>query len=199
MKTQEIIGFKRANLGKATVKELRANGLVPCVLYGGKEQIHFSVPTILFKNVIYTPEATTVTLNLEGDIFSCILQDAQFHPVNELLLHADFLLLDEKKEVKIEVPIKFTGTAPGIIKGGKLIQKLRKVKIKATPSNLPDNIMVDISGLDLGKSVRVGDIKTDKYTILNSPLVSIASVEVPRALKGKAGEEGAAAPAAEAK
>jgi large subunit ribosomal protein L25 len=190
MKTQEIIGFKRANLGKATVKALREDSQVPCVLYGGETQIHFSVPMILFKNLVYTPEAHIAELNIEGSIYRAILQDIQFHPVNEIILHADFLLLNENKEVKLEIPIKLVGNAPGVQKGGKLINKLRKVKIKSLPKNLPDYIEVDISGLDLGKAVRIGDIKTEGFTILNSPLVSIASVEVPRALRGKGEEEG---------
>jgi large subunit ribosomal protein L25 len=189
MKTQEIIGFKRANLGKATVKALRDDAQVPCVLYGGEEQIHFSVPMILFRDLVYTPEAHIAELNIEGKIYKAILQDIQFHPVNEIILHADFLLLKEDKEVKIEIPIKLVGNAPGVQKGGKLISKLRKVKIKSLPKNLPDFIEVDVSGLDLGKAVKIGDIQTKGYTILNSPLVSIASVEVPRALRGKAGEE----------
>ena len=138
MKTQEIIGFKRANLGKAMVKELRAQSQVPCVLYGGQEQIHFSVPMILFRDLVYTPEAHIVDLNVEGDHYRCILQDAQFHPVNELILHADFLLLQEDKEVKIDVPVKFVGNAPGVQKGGKLTTKLRKIKIKSLPKHLPD-------------------------------------------------------------
>ena len=188
MKTQEIIGYKRANLGKAQVNALRAEGQVPCVLYGGNEQIHFSVPMILFRDLVYTPEAHIVELNIEGDKHRCILQDVQFHPVNEIILHADFLLLNDQKEVKIDVPIKFKGNAPGVQKGGKLITKLRKIKIKSLPNKLPDYIEVDVSGLDLGKSVKVGDILTDQFTILNSPLVSIASVEVPRALRGKGAE-----------
>jgi large subunit ribosomal protein L25 len=188
LKTHEIIGFKRANLGKATVKALREDSQVPCVLYGGESQIHFSVPMILFKNLVYTPEAHIAELNIEGTIYRAILQDIQFHPVNEIILHADFLLLNDKKEVKIEIPIKLTGNAPGVQKGGKLISKLRKVKIKSLPKNLPDFIEVDITGLDLGKSVRIGDIKTEGFTILNNPLVSIASVEIPRALRGKEDE-----------
>jgi large subunit ribosomal protein L25 len=190
MKTQEIIGFKRANLGKATVKALREDSQVPCVLYGGETQIHFSVPMILFKNLVYTPDTHIAELNIEGSIYRAILQDIQFHPVNEIILHADFLLLKDDKEVKLEIPVKLVGNAPGVQKGGKLISKLRKVKIKSIPKNLPDYIEVDISGLDLGKSVRVGDIKTEGFAILNNPLVSIASVEVPRALRGKGEEEG---------
>lgn len=188
MKTQEVIGFKRANLGKATVKSLRLDSQVPCVLYGGKEQIHFSVPMILFRDVVYTPEAHIIELNIEGDIYRCILQDIQFHPVNEIILHADFLLLNDEKEVKMEIPVKLVGNAPGVLKGGKLTTKLRKVRIKSLPAHLPDYIEVDISNLDLGKSVKVSEIKPQNYVILNSPLVPLASVEVPRALKGKAGE-----------
>lgn len=189
MKTHEIIGFKRANLGKSTVKALRDDSQVPCVLYGGEEQIHFSVPMILFRDLVYTPEAHIAELNIEGKIYRAILQDIQIHPVNELILHADFLLLKDDKEVKMEIPVKLVGTAPGVQKGGKLYPKLRKIKIKSLPKNLPDYIEVDITGLDLGKSVKVGDVKADNFTILNSPLVSIATVEVPRALRGKTGEE----------
>src|SRR5687767_3491096 len=126
MKTQEIIGFKRANLGKSTVKALREESQVPCVLYGGKEQIHFSVPMILFRDLVYTPEAHIAELNIEGTVYRAILQDIQFHPVNEIILHADFLLLNEDKPVKIDIPIKLIGNAPGVQKGGKLNTKLRK-------------------------------------------------------------------------
>ena len=185
MKSLEIIGYKRANLGKKGSKDLRADGYVPCVLYGGKEQVHFYSPMILFKELLYTPNVHQVDLNIEGTQYKCILQDAQFHPVNEVILHVDFLDLSEDKPVKMEVPVRFTGVAPGVQKGGKLISKLRKVQIKAVSANIPDYIDVDISNLDLGKSIKVGDLKSENYTLLNSPNTPIATVEVPRALRGK--------------
>ncbi|MEQ8808448.1 MAG: 50S ribosomal protein L25/general stress protein Ctc [Imperialibacter sp.] len=191
MKTVEIIGFKRANLGKKESKDLRAAGSVPCVIYGGKSQVHFHAPMILFRDLVYTPNAAFVHLNVEGQEFKAILQDIQFHPVNEMILHADFLELNENSPVKLDIPVKFLGVAPGVQKGGKLVSKMRKLTVKALPSEMPEFIEVDISKLELGKTVKVGELGEAKYNILNSPLVSIASVEVPRALKGKGadGEE----------
>ncbi len=185
MKTLEIIGYKRANLGKKASHDLRLEGYAPCVLYGGKDQVHFYSPMILFKELLYTPNVYQVNLNIEGDQYSAILQDAQFHPVNETILHVDFLELSEDKPIKMEVPVRFTGVAPGVQKGGKLISKLRKVQIKAKPANIPDYIDVDISNLELGKSIKVGELKPEAYVLLNSPNTPIATVEVPRALRGK--------------
>jgi large subunit ribosomal protein L25 len=190
MKTLEIIGYKRANLGKTGSKELRAQGQVPCVLYGGEEQVHFYSPMILFKQLLYTPNVYQVDLNIEGVQYKAILQDAQFHPVNETIVHVDFLELDENKPVRMEVPVRFTGTAPGVQKGGKLVSKLRKVQIKSLPAHIPDYIDVDISNLELGKSIKIGDLKAENYTLLNAPSTPIATVEIPRALRGK--EEAAA-------
>jgi large subunit ribosomal protein L25 len=184
MKTLEIIGFKRANLGKKAAKDLRNEANVPCVLYGGEQQVHFTVPMILFKNLIYTPEVHRVDLNIEGEIFQAILQDIQFHPVNEIILHADFLQLFEDKPVKMDVPLHLIGTAPGVQKGGKLVQKVTKVKIQALPKNLPDSVQVSISDLDLGKSVRVRDAVAGDFKVLSSPMITVATVTIPRALKG---------------
>ncbi|MCL4153037.1 UNVERIFIED_CONTAM: hypothetical protein GTU68_062290 [Idotea baltica] len=189
MRTVEIIGYKRANLGKAEAKRLRSESQVPCVLYGGKEQIHFSSPMILFRDVVYTPEAAFVKLNIEGKEYSAILQDIQFHPVSEVILHADFLALSDDKYIKMDIPVKFTGTSPGIIQGGKLLIKLRHVRIKALPANMPETITMDVSGLKLGKSMKVASIKTEEFEILNNPRVTLASVQIPRALKGAEGED----------
>ena len=184
MRTVEIIGYKRANLGKADAKRLRAESYVPCVLYGGKEQIHFYSPMILFRDLVYTPAAAFVKLNIEGDEYAAILQDVQVHPVNEILLHVDFLLLTDDKPIKMDIPISLTGTSPGVILGGKLVLKLRSVKIKALPANMPENITLDVSKLDLGKSIKVSGIETKDFEILNNPRVTVASVEIPRTLKG---------------
>ena len=190
MKTIEIIGFKRANLGKRESKDLRLDSNVPCVLYGGAEQIHFHAPMFLFRDLVYTPNAHQVALTVENTTYDCILQDIQFHAVNEMILHADFLLLNKDKEVKMDIPVKFLGTSPGVVKGGKLVQKIKKIKVKSLPANLPDFIEVDISTLELNKSVKVGDIKNTTVTILNNKSLPIATVEVPRALKGEAAGEG---------
>jgi len=185
MKSIEIIGFKRANLGKTEAKQLRIDGNVPCVLYGGDKQVHFHTPTILFRELVYTPEVHLVKLNIEGDLYDAVLQDIQFHPVSEMILHADFLLLQEGKIVKIDIPVKLMGTAPGVIKGGKLQIKTRTLKVKGLPQDLPDMIPVNVSKLDLGKSVKVGEVEVKNLEVLTSPLVTIATVEIPRALKGK--------------
>jgi large subunit ribosomal protein L25 len=183
MQSLEIIGFKRANLGKAESKQLRDAGNVPCVLYGGKDQIHFHAPAFLFRDLIYTSKVHTVALTIGKESFKCKLQDFQFDPVNDMLIHADFLLLDEKKEVKFEVPVKLEGTAVGVIKGGKLVPKLKKIKIKSLPANLPDFLSVDVSKLEVGKSVKVSDIKADNFTILNNKAIPLATVVTTRALR----------------
>jgi large subunit ribosomal protein L25 len=185
MKTVEIIGYNRANLGKTESRDLRLAGSVPCVLYGGNEQYHFSTPMYLFKDLVYTPEAAFVKVNIEGREFSALLQDVQFHPVNDMILHADFLQLFDDKQVKMQVPVRTVGTSPGVMAGGKLISKQRTLTVKAFPKDMPDFIPVDISKLELGKSARVSEITPENYQILNNPSTPILTVEIPRALRGK--------------
>ena len=189
MKNLEIIGFKRANLDGASLSELRESGNVPCVVYGPgiKEQIHFYSPIILFRDLIYTPEVHLVDLNIEGTIIKAVLKDAQFHPVSELLLHADFVAYADDKPIKFEIPVKVVGNSPGIAKGGKLELKTRVLKVKGLAKDFPDFITVDISDLDLGKSFKVEDVKVEGFEILTSPNVSIVTIGIPRALRGKKG------------
>jgi len=189
METLEIIGFKRANLGKKEAKRLRAEGNVPCVVYGGKDEIHFYAPMILFRELVYTMDAHMVELNIEGDKRKCILQDIQFHPVSEIILHADFLELRKDKEVKMDIPVHLEGTAIGLQKGGKLEKKLRKLTIKALPDNMPAYIPVDVSQLDLGKTIKVGGLEPGDYTILTNSLVTIAAVNIPRLRAGAITDE----------
>ncbi len=191
MKTIEIVGYKRDGLGKGDSKRLRENGDVPCVLYGGEENVHFYAPMMLFRDLVYTPNVHFVELNVEGKLYKAILQDLQVHPVSEVLLHIDFLELDETKEIKMEIPVKFSGSAPGILKGGKLVTKLRKLKVRSLPQHMPEFIEVSINGLELGKSVKVSSLKAEDYTILNNEMVTIGTIEIPRALKSaqtKAGD-----------
>ncbi len=191
MKTVEIIGYKRANLGKTEAKSLRREGMVPCVVYGGDKQIHFYTPMILFRKLVYTDEAHFAMLTIEGESepFEAILQDIQFHPVSEIIMHADFLQLFRGKSIKMSVPIHPIGLAPGTSQGGKLIKKVKYLQVKALPKNMPEYIEVDVSELGLGKSIKVGELKVGEYEILNSPLVTLLGIEVPRALKGKDTEE----------
>ncbi len=189
MKSVEIIGFKRANLGKSDAKKLRSQGNVIGVLYGGEDQVHFHAPMILFRDLVYTDEAHFVNLNIEGEIHEAILQDIQFHPVSEVILHVDFLLLTRGTKIKMDIPLRPVGTPPGIQQGGKLIRKLRFLTIKALPKDMPDYIEVDVSKLGLGKSVKVGELVPNNFEILNNPLVTIMGIEVPRALRGKTEDE----------
>ena len=180
METIEIIGYKRANLGKKDSKKLREDGNVPCVIYGGDEQIHFHAPMILFRDLVYTPGANFVKLNIEGLEIDAILQDIQFHPVSEIILHADFLQLKDDKKIKMEIPVKIIGDSPGVQQGGKILMRIRKLSLMAYPKNMPSFVEVDISGLELGKSIKVEELLSEDYDILNSPLVSVVSVNIPR-------------------
>ena len=180
METIEIIGYKRANLGKKDSKKLREDGNVPCVIYGGDEQIHFHAPMILFRDLVYTPGANFVKLNIEGLEIDAILQDIQFHPVSEIILHADFLQLKDEKKIKMEIPVKIIGDSPGVQQGGKILMRIRKLSLMAYPKNMPQFVEVDISNLELGKSIKVEELLTEEYNILNSPVVSVVSVNIPR-------------------
>lgn len=199
MKTIEIVGYKRANLGKTEAKNLRAEGQIPCVIYGGEEQIHFYAPAILFRELVYTSEAHFVKVNVEGQEFDCIMQDIQFHPVSEMIMHVDFLQWFTGKAIKMDIPVHLTGVSKGVSNGGTLIHKRRTLSIKALPKNMPEHIDLDITPLDFGKAIKVKDVITENFEILDTPQASIAVVEVPRALRGKSaaelaegeGEEGA--------
>ena len=192
MKTVEIIGFKRANLGKQESKRLREAGNVPCVVYGNGEQIHFYAPVIMFRELVYTHKAHFVHLNIEGKEIRCILQDIQFHPVSEMILHADFLELHTGKPVKMKIPVIFTGSAVGMLKGGKLEVKQQALWVKALPKDMPEVITVDITDMDLGKSVKVREIETENFEILNLERVTVASVNIPRVARMAEEEELAA-------
>src|ERR1700748_121587 len=183
MKSIAISGSPRENVGKRDAKELRYQALVPAVLYGGATQTHFSVSAADLKPVVYTPNGHFIDLEVSGVKTQAIIQDIQFHPLAEQMLHGDFLQLDPAKPVTIEIPIKLTGSSPGVKAGGKLVQKLRKLRVKALPNDHLDNIEVSIEPLEVGKSVRVSEVKVDKLTILNAPEDTIVSVTTSRALR----------------
>jgi len=183
MKTLEIIGYKRANLGKSESKKLREEGNVPCVIYGGEEQVHFHAPMILFRSLVYSPEIYFVELNIEGKKYNCILQDIQFHPVSEMILHVDFMELHDGKPIKMQVPVKFFGDSPGIRAGGKLMINTRTLLVRALPKDMPESIDLDISEIVLGQTIKVKEVEIDNFEIINAPQVSIASVSIPRAAK----------------
>lgn len=194
MKTVEIIGYKRANLGKTSSQKLREDGLVPCVLYGGDNQIHFYSPMVLFRELVYTNEAHFVHINIEGEEFQAILQEVQFHPVSEIILHADFLRISEDRKVKMNIPVRLVGQAPGVAKGGTLVRKKASLKVGAFPKDMPDHIDVSVAELDFHHAIKVGDIKAEGLEFFDPKHTAVAVVEVPRAAK-MAAEEAAAAPA----
>ena len=183
MKSIAISGAPRENVGKRDAKELRYEGKVPAVLYGGPTQSHFAVSAADLKAVVYTPVVHFIDLQIAGVTSQAIIKDIQFHPLTEQIIHIDFLLLDPKKPVTIEIPIKLTGTSPGVKTGGKLVQKLRKLRIKALPKDHLDNIEVSIEQLEVGKSVRVSEISFPNLTITNAPEDTIVSVTTSRALR----------------
>ena len=194
MKTIEIIGYRRANLGKADSLKLRAEGNVPCVLYGGSDQIHFYSPVILFRDLVYTNEGHFVHLNIEGEEVRAIMQDVQFHPVSELIYHIDFLRISDERKIKMNVPSRIVGVAPGVAKGGTLVKKRDSLKVLAFPKDMPDHIDVDVSALDFHHAIKVGDLDFPNVEFIDPKQASVVVVEVPRAAK-MAAEEAAAAPA----
>lgn len=193
MQQVEIVGFKRTSYGTSCAKRLRKTGHVPAVLHSSGTPVHLHVPLWLLEKLVYTPKVYFILLNLEGTVYRCILHDMQFHPVSELILHADFLQLADDKKVKMNVPIVLKGDSPGIAQGGQLVEKLRKTTVVAYPKDMPEHVEVDISSLELGKSLKVRDLVPGDYQILNAPSVPVVLVEVPRALRSKAAGEAVAA------
>ena len=174
-------GSSRANVGKKDAKALRVDGLVPCVLYGGDSQIHFSVIATEFKPLLFTPDVHTVELNIEGKLYKAVLQDIQYHNLNDSVLHADFLQLSENKPMIIQIPVRTTGVSSGVRAGGKLVTKLRKLKVRALLTDLPDFISIDISPLEIGQGVKVREISVPGVTLLDAPNVDVVAVTATRA------------------
>ena len=187
MKSITIQGQKRENVGKKSTKALRDAELVPCVVYGGEQPINFSTAEKSFKNLVYTPDAHTVVIELEGKKIDAVLQDIQFHPITDKILHADFYQLSADKPVVMEVPVRITGRAKGVLAGGVLRQSFRKLRLKAIPANLPDEIVVDVTPLKIGNKLYVGDIKNDQYTFLHPDNAVVAAVKMSRNAMKNAG------------
>jgi large subunit ribosomal protein L25 len=183
MKSITIKGSKRESVGKVATKALRNADKVPCVLYGGENPLHFSANELDFSKSVYTPSAHTVVLDIEGDQkVNAILQDIQFHPVSDKILHVDFYQLFDDKEVSMDIPVTIEGSAPGVmLEGGTLVVSKRKIKVKALPNNLPDFITVDISELKLGGKISVIDLEADAFTILHPDNTVVCKVRTSRA------------------
>jgi len=189
MKTVTVEGNVRTDLGKKATLILRREGGVPCVLYGGEENVHFSAPAKAFKNIVYTPDFNLVNVEVDGKSHRAVMQDLQFHPVTDKLLHIDFMALTDGRAITTSLPIVFEGLAEGVKAGGKLLPKERRLKVKTLPENLIGELKVDVTNLTLGKSVKVGDLSYENIEILNNPNIPIASVEIPRALKSAQAED----------
>ncbi|MDD2346075.1 MAG: 50S ribosomal protein L25/general stress protein Ctc [Bacteroidales bacterium] len=193
MKSVSISGSLRENVGKKDAKALRAKGLVPCVVYGGEKQHHIFVDEKQFKNLIYTPETNYAELSF-GDIKTkAIIKESQFHPITEKIVHIDFLEITEAKAITIGIPVKITGKSPGVIRGGKLIKRYRKMKVNGFYTDIPDFIIVDISKLEINDTIYVEDIVVDKYKIIENPANVVVSVIATRNVEE--GEEEATAEA----
>ena len=183
MKSITINGSKRESVGKKATKALRNAGMVPCVLYGENNPVHFTAKELDFSKLVYTPNAHTVVLKLDGKTtVNAILQDIQFHPVSDRILHVDFYELKNDKEISMNIPVELTGAAPGVlISGGRLLLNKRKLRVKALPSNLPDIIVVDISELEIGNKLYTSSIKSEKFSFVHPDNTVICQVRTSRA------------------
>ncbi len=193
MKSITIEGQLRTGFGKTATRQLRSQELVPGVIYGGSQEINFHAPAAAFKKLVYTPSFQIAEVVLDGKTYRTILKDLQFDKVDDKLIHIDLLELVEDKKVIADIPLKFVGTSVGVKDGGKLITKMKSLKVKTLPKYLKEQIEVSIDNLELNGNIRVEDVKIEHYEILNSPRIPIASVVLTRQLKQ---EEATAAPAA---
>ena len=192
MKSITIKGSKRESVGKVSTKALRNAGKVPCVIYGGDQPVHFSAEEKAFKNLVYTPNVYTAAIELDGQTFAAILQDIQFHPVTDKILHVDFYQLHDDKAVTMNIPVKLKGTSPGVLNGGSLRFTNRKLRVKAVPANLPDFIEADISKLKIGSKLYITELFNDDYTFMHPDNTVVVQVRTSRnAVVASEEEEGA--------
>lgn len=180
MKTVSLSGSPRANVGKVDAAAVRAKGHVPCVIYGAGEQIHFSADIRDFRKIIFTPETNLVDIEVAGKNYRTVLQEAQFHKINDLLIHADFLVVADNKPVTVQLPVRTIGLSEGVKAGGKLMIKLRKVKVRGLIADLPESIDLNIEPLAIGKSISAGDIQIKGISILHPKNISVVSVVTTR-------------------
>lgn len=180
MQSITIKGSQRESVGKVATKALRNAGKVPCVLYGGDKPVHFSAEEKAFKNLVYTPNVYTATIELDGQTFAAILQDIQFHPVSDKILHVDFYQLHDNKEVTMNIPVRLEGTSPGVLNGGSLRFTNRKLRVKALPANLPDFVVANISKLKIGNKLYITELFNDDYTFMHPDNTVVVQVRTSR-------------------
>jgi len=189
MKTIEIKGFKRETVGKKATKQLRNDGSVPCVLYGGKEVVHFHAPENEFNHLFYTPNVYIVNIDIDGKKYPTILKDSQFHPVSDKPLHVDFLEINDKSPVTIEIPVKVEGFAKGVQAGGILVLEKRKLAVKGLSKNLPDELIVNVNDLEIGKTIKVGDLSFENLDLLTAKNAVVVAVRLTRAARAAKDQE----------
>ena len=193
MKSIEIKGSLRTDLGKKATRELRKNNGVPCVLYGVKKDenglpvaTHFTVPVEGLRNLVYTPNIYSVNLDIDGTVVTAIMKDIQFHPVKDNILHVDFLQVEENKPIVMEVPVQLEGLAEGVRAGGKLALQLRKLKVKASYTAIPERLVIDVTPLGLGKTIKVGELNYEGLELINAKEAVVCAVKLTRAARGAA-------------
>ena len=186
MKSVSLSGSVRQGVGKKDAKAIRTAGNVPCILYGAGHQISFQVSYKELTPLVYTPEVTKVTLQIDGKNFTSIIKEIQFHPVSDKMIHVDFLELVDKKPIFMSVPVTVYGNSLGVKQGGKLVINARKLNIKATPENLPDSIKIDVEKLDIGQGIKVGALSLENLQILDEPNKMVVSVKTTRAAQAAA-------------
>jgi large subunit ribosomal protein L25 len=183
----------RKETGKKSSKAIRAQECIPCVIYGGKENVSFFAAESDFRHLIFTPNVYIVNIDIDGKNHNAIIKDLQFHPVTDKLLHADFYEISDDKPVTIEIPVKLTGSSMGVREGGKLVVECRKVKVKGLPKDVPAEIEIDITELGIGKSIRAGEIKTNKFDVVlakETPIVSVRTTRAAAAAAQEAAKQG---------
>ncbi len=186
MKTLEIKGQKRADYGKKATKAVRREERIPCVIYGGGESLPFSIDVKELKQLIYTPNSYIINFDIDGEKVTGVMREVQFHPVREEILHIDFYKVVPGKPVAVDVPVRLTGNSEGVKAGGKLMLNKRKLRIQGEMNKLPDEILIDVTDLGLGKTIFVGDIQSDDYVLLTPPTTAVCAVKMTRAARGAA-------------
>ena len=200
MRIVSLSGSLRENVGKKDAKALRREDKVPCVMYGKGEQVTFAVPQNEFQRILFNPAPCFVEIDLNGQKRRAMMKDIQFHPVTDIVYHADFYELSDDKPIVMSIPVHTTGTSVGVMKGGKLAYKQKRLNVKALPANMPSEVLLDITKLDIAQRIKVQDIATENYEILNPKSSEVVVVNSTRAAamdSAAEGEEAAAAPAAE--
>jgi large subunit ribosomal protein L25 len=186
MKTFELAGTARTGLGKKAARIYRKENNIPCVLYGGKDVVHFMVDTESVRKLVYTPDIHVVNLSIDGNAYTTIVKDSQFHPVSEKLLHMDFLEISADKPIVMEVPVSLEGLAEGVKAGGKLVLEARKLKVKAKYTDIPEKLTVNVESLGLGRTIQVGALSFENLEMMNAKNSVICSVRMTRAARGAA-------------